>query len=170
MLRPVRTAPPLILILLALALAGCATVFSGGSSTLEATSTPSGADVTAVGIANGERLTGTTPTSFTLAKSSDYELTFELDGFRSETIVVRRTVNGWFFGNFLLGVIPMVIDAATANMWSHTLQVASVEFQDAAQNPDGSRTAYVLVRTVSGPDDPPPESARVPIRLYPTGG
>ena len=171
MTRPVPTAPPLAaLLLLAFALAGCATLFAGGPSTLEATSTPSGAHVTAVGIANGERLTGTTPTSFTLAKTSDYELTFELDGYRSETIVVRRTVNGWFFGNFLLGVIPMVIDAATSNMWSHTLQVASVEFQDAARNPDGSRTAHVVVRTVSGPDDPPPETARVPIRLHPVGG
>ncbi|MEX2500924.1 MAG: hypothetical protein WD336_01000 [Trueperaceae bacterium] len=149
--------------------AGCATIFAGGPSTLEARSTPSGAHVTAIGISNGERMTGTTPTHFTLSKTSDYELTFELAGFVSETVMVRRTVNGWFFGNFLLGVVPMVIDAATSNMWSHTLQVASVDFANASRNPDGSFTAHVVVRTVSATDDAPAASARFPLRFVPNG-
>lgn len=153
-------------LLTVLVLTGCATLVDGGPSRLEATSTPEGAEVVAVGLANGERLTGTTPTSFTLDKGSDYELTFELDGYESETVVVRRTVNGWFFGNFFLGVVPMVVDAATNNIWSHTIEVASVDFTSAAQRPDGTLEAEATVRTYDAQGQP--VVARVPITLHPT--
>jgi hypothetical protein len=160
-----------ILVLLAplalLATVGCATIVAGGPTTLDARSTPSGARVVAEGLANGERLTGTTPTTFTLDKGSDYELRFELQGFESETIVVRREVNGWFFGNFFLGVIPMIVDAATNNVWSHTLRVAEVDFTTAQRRPDGSLVADVVVHTVVNEGDP--QVARVPVLFRPAG-
>lgn len=161
--RTILTALALSPLLLA---AGCATLIDGGPSRVEATSTPAGAQVVALGVDNGERLTGTTPTSFTLDKSSDYELTFSLDGYASESIMVRRTVNGWFFGNFFLGLVPMVVDAATHNIWSHTIQVASVDFTSARHRPDGSLTADVIVRTVAAEHEP--IVARVPVIFHRT--
>jgi hypothetical protein len=162
-----RRFPALLAPLALLLTVGCATIVSGGPTALDARSTPAGARVVADGLSNGERLTGTTPTTFTLDKGSDYELTFELQGFESETIVVRREVNGWFFGNFLLGVVPMIVDAATNNVWSHTLRVAEVDFTTAERRPDGTLVADVVVHTVVNEGDP--QVARVPVVFRPTG-
>jgi hypothetical protein len=80
---------------------------------------------------------------------------------------VRREVNGWFFGNFLVGVIPMIVDAATNNIWSHTLRVAEVDFTTAQRRPDGSLVAGVVVHTVVNEGDP--RVARVPVAFRPNG-
>jgi hypothetical protein len=128
-------------------LSSCASIVAGGPSILQTNSNPSGATVTAKGLNNGENLSGKTPMSFTLDKSSDYELTFELEGYKSEVIVVRRTINGWFWGNFLLGLVPMIIDAATNNMWQHTMSIAEVDFTTQTTNSDGSIQAYATVVT-----------------------
>ncbi len=162
---PARTILRTLALLPLLAVVGCATLVDGGPTNLQARSTPSGAQVVAEGLENGERMTGTTPTSFTLDKGSDYQLTFSLAGYESEAVMVRRTVNGWFFGNFLLGVIPMVVDAATNNIWSHTIQVAEVDFTSAERRPDGTLLANVVVRTVATEGEP--SVARVPVVFHP---
>lgn len=129
-------------------LSSCASIVAGGPSVLQANSTPSGATVTAKGLSNGETLTATTPTSFTLNKGSDYTLTFELEGYQSEEIIVRRTINGWFWGNIIIGGIPgWIVDAATGNMWQHTMSIAEVDFTRQTANADGSMTAQVVVVT-----------------------
>lgn len=164
MLRPFS---PILMLTLVLVTTGCATIVAGGPSTLEAESDPSGAEVEAVGLENADSLTGTTPTTFTLDKGSDYELTFRMEGFESETVVVRREVNGWFFGNLLFGGIPGgIVDFATNNMWRHTLQVARVDFRSARSRPDGSFVADVVVRTVHPTEEP--VTMRVPLRFHPT--
>ena len=150
-----------------LATVGCATLVAGGPSTIDARSTPSGAQIVAEGLDSGERMTGTTPTTFTLDKGSDYELTFSLQGYASEAIVVRREVNGWFFGNFALGLVPMIVDAATDNMWSHTLRVAEVDFTTAQRRPDSTLVAEVVVHTIVNEGDP--QVARVPVVFHPAG-
>ena len=108
----------------------CASIVAGGPTAFSATSSPSGASVTLKGLTNGEVLSGETPASFTLNKGSDYEVTFELVGYKSETIVVRRTINGWFWGNIIIGGIPgWIVDAATNNMWEHTIKIANIELK-----------------------------------------
>jgi hypothetical protein len=146
-------------------LTSCASIVAGGPSVLTANSRPSGATVTAKGLANGETLSGTTPTTFTLNKGSDYSLTFELDGYQSEEIIVRRTINGWFWGNIIIGGIPgWIVDAATGNMWQHTLSVAEVDFTAQTANRDGSISAEVTVATFDGEGNQ--LFTRVPITFY----
>lgn len=153
-----------LIIVSAFTLSSCASIVAGGPSVLQTNSNPAGATVTAKGLNNGETLTGQTPTSFTLDKGSDYELTFELEGYRSEVIVVRRTINGWFWGNFLLGLVPMIIDAATNNMWQHTMSIAEVDFTTQTANTDGSITANVVVVTYDTEGNE--HFNRVPITFY----
>jgi len=161
---PIAPKPALLALLLLLALPGCATIVDGGPTNLQARSTPPGAQVVAEGLENGERLTGTTPTSFTLDKGSDYRLTFTLEGYESEEVVVRRDVNGWFFGNFFLGLVPLIVDAATDNMWRHTIQVAEVDFTTAQHRPDGQVLAHVVFRTVA--NEGTPAAVRVPVLFH----
>jgi PEGA domain len=158
------------IVLFTLAIAGsmlatsCASIVAGGPTIFTANSRPAGAIVTVKGINNGEQLTGETPTTFTLDKGSDYELTFELAGYKSEVIVVRRTINGWFWGNFLLGIVPMVIDAATNNMWNHTITVAEVNFESQDGNLNDGVDAMVTVLTHDSEGNE--VFARVPVRFF----
>jgi hypothetical protein len=154
----------LVVILGMFTLSSCASIVAGGPSVLTANSKPLGATVTAKGMSNGEALTGKTPTTFTLDKGSDYTLTFALGGYQSEEIIVRRTVNGWFFGNFLLGIVPMIVDAATNNMWQHTLSVANVDFTTQTANSDGSISANIIVATYDA--EGKQQFTRVPITFY----
>ena len=130
---------------LALLLSGCATMFNPGPTMFSATSTPSGATVVVTALQSNETFTQVTPADFTLQLSSDYKLTFELDGFRSEEIIVRRTINGWFIGSILLGVLPGVVDLVTGSMWNHTMTVANVDFVRGASLPDGEALALATV-------------------------
>jgi hypothetical protein len=113
--------------------AGCATIFNPEPTHFTATSTPSGATVEVVALRTNESFRQTTPASFSLDRGSDYRLTFELEGYRSEEIIVRRTVNGWFIGSVLLGLLPAVVDFATNAMWDHTMTVANVDFVRSAE-------------------------------------
>lgn len=115
-------------------LAGCATIFNPDPTSFTATSDPSGATVIVRGVQNGETFSDSTPASFSLDKGSDYQLTFELAGFESEEVIVRRTVNGWFVGSVLLGILPAVVDFATDSMWNHTMNIAHVEFNGSSAN------------------------------------
>lgn len=123
-----------LIVLGTLLLSGCATMFNPGPTNFTATSEPSGATVQVVSLRTNESFVQTTPATFTLELASDYRLTFELAGYRSEEVVVRRTVNGWFFGSILLGVLPAVVDFATGSMWEHTMTIANVEFIRGASN------------------------------------
>lgn len=130
--------------------AGCATIFSPGPTNFTATSTPSGATVQIVALATSESFTQTTPATFTLDKGSDYRLTFELAGFQSEELVVRRTVNGWFIGSVLLGILPAVVDFATDSMWDHTMTVANVEFTRSAETAAPEAVATIGITEEDG--------------------
>jgi hypothetical protein len=111
-----------------LLMAGCATMFNPGPTMFSATSEPIGATVTVVSLATNVSVTYRTPATFPLNLNSDYRLTFELVGYRSEELAIRRTVNAWFIGSVLLGVLPAVVDFVTGSMWEHTMKVAHVEF------------------------------------------
>lgn len=113
-------------------LTGCATIFSPGPTQFTATSDPSGATVEVTGVQNTESFTQTTPASFALSTGSDYNLTFELAGYESETITVRRTVDAWIVGSVLLGLLPVIVDVVTNNHMNHTMTVAHVDFTEQA--------------------------------------
>jgi PEGA domain len=48
----------------------------------------------------------------------EYKVKIVLDGFEPYEIVLQRKVDGWFFGNLLIGgVIGIVVDAVTGSMY-----------------------------------------------------
>lgn len=125
-------------------------MFNPGPTMFSATSTPSGATVVVTALQSSEAFTQVTPADFSLELSSDYRLVFELDGYRSEEIIVRRTINGWFVGSVLLGLLPAVVDFMTGSMWNHTMTVANVEFIRGARLPDGEALAYATIGISDG--------------------
>lgn len=101
-------------------LTGCATVMTGNPSSLTINSMPEGATVIIRGLNNGEKIVKNTPTEIVLNKNSDYDLQFELQGYQSDTVYIRRKIRGEFWLNlFFADVIGLAIDYTSDNMWVH---------------------------------------------------
>jgi len=119
-----------LVVVMAFVITGCASIVAGGPSVLNVNTVPKDVKVTIVGLGNGETLSQNTPCIFTLNKNSDYKVTLEYQGYKSEEMVIRRGINGWFWGNILFGgIVGMVIDGVTQNMWDHNLHALNIEMQ-----------------------------------------
>ena len=121
--------PLVSLLIVALAIIGftrCATIVHGPNKTVEITSQPTKAMVYI-----DDKVYGPTPVSVSLSRrgrledepaaKKQYKVRVELEGYYPYEIGIRRTVDGWFFGNVLIGgFIGIIIDAATGSMYNLT--------------------------------------------------
>ena len=103
------------------ALAGCASVTRGWTEQISISSTPAGAVATVTGSDNH---TCTTPCAVQVNRNSDLQVSFELNGFEPEVVVLTKeianTVVAGFAGNLLLGgIIGMGVDAANGAPLDH---------------------------------------------------
>ena len=93
----------------AIAVGGCAAIFSPGPDPVAFRSEPEGADV----LVNGEKL-GVTPVTLELKPSKVYIVTFRKDGYEDATVTLTTHVQaGWVVLDILTGVIGVAVDAGT---------------------------------------------------------
>jgi hypothetical protein len=122
---------------------GCASIFNGNASMLNIMTNPDNATVTIKGSQSGEKIIQHTPCSITLNKNSDYTVAITYAGYQSENIIITRGINGWFWGNlFLGGVVGMVIDYSTNNMWYHTPSNINIDLTKLSSLPDTISIEY----------------------------
>lgn len=108
----------LISVVCALALAGCATVFSGTTQEVSFQSQPDGANVIV-----GGKVIGKTPLTTMLKKEKNQTLVFEKEGYKSITMQLSTRINGWFWGNILgglSGLLSSTTDATTGAVIEYT--------------------------------------------------
>lgn len=79
-------------------LTGCATIVKGPNQQMSFTSEPAGASVVM-----GGRVLGQTPFTLLMKKKSDQSITFEKDGYKSQSIALSTRLEGWFWGNIVFG-------------------------------------------------------------------
>ena len=79
-------------------LGGCASIISGKSQEVSFDSQPDGVTVDV----NGKVL-GKTPFTVTIARKSDQSITFTKDGYKPTTMRLETSINGWFWGNIVIG-------------------------------------------------------------------
>ncbi len=114
------------IILLALLMTNCAAIIHGNKQLVNFSSQPSGAKVYIDG-----KDYGTTPTSVELKRigrlkgestvKKEYNVKIDLEGYYPYEIKVKRTVDGWFFGNLIFGgLVGIIIDAASGSMYKLT--------------------------------------------------
>ena len=90
-------------------LSSCATIMTGTTSQVSFDSNPKGAQIYAV-TKKGKIEIGTTPTVSTISKTTK-SIEFRMDKYYKETVYIQTTLNGWYFGNLILGGIPgMAVD------------------------------------------------------------
>jgi len=116
----------LLSILPFLALVNCATVVSKSSYPVSFTSNPSGCKVVVRNDKGAVVHQGVTPSSAVLSarggyfKPASYTVDFSKSGRPAQSIQLTATLDGWYFGNLLVGGLigMLVIDPSTGAMWS----------------------------------------------------
>ncbi len=105
---------------------GCASIFSKSIYPVSINSTPSEAKIT---IENSSKLRvyeGVTPATVRLNssegffKKATYSIKFEKEGHATKTISIQSKLDGWYFGNLLIGGFlgMLIIDPATGAMFA----------------------------------------------------
>ncbi|WP_276503551.1 PEGA domain-containing protein [Terrimonas pollutisoli] len=104
---------------------GCASIVSKSSWPFSVTTEPEGARVSITNKRGREVFRGKTPVAMKLksgagffAKES-YTITLQLNGYETKKINVECKLNGWYFGNILIGGLLgfLIIDPATGAMY-----------------------------------------------------
>ncbi len=115
----------LVFLGLSLFLESCATIFGKSSYPLYINSTPRGARIAVKNNLGVEVFKGITPSTVIL-KSSDgymskahYLVNISSTGYEDQIIPVQFTINGWYFGNILIGGFlgMLVVDPLTGAMF-----------------------------------------------------
>ena len=104
---------------------GCASIVSKSSWPFMVHTTPSGAKVTITNKKGREIFSGRTPTALRLKsgagffRKESYLVTLQMDGYETKKINVECKINGWYFGNILIGGLLgfLIIDPATGAMY-----------------------------------------------------
>lgn len=129
---------------------GCASIVSKSNWPVSIDSRPSGATVSIVNRKGIEVYNGKTPAALKLKSGSkffsreSYTLTFTLEGYKTQKVNLECKVNGWYWGNLLLGgVIGMlIIDPATGAMYKLDSETVDVGLKKEQSN--SSSTLNIL--------------------------
>lgn len=103
----------------------CATIVSKSSYPVTFGSSPAGTTVTVTNREHVEVFKGKTPCAVKLKAGSkffskeQYTLKFSRSGYEDRIVPINFKINGWYFGNILIGgaIGMLVVDPATGAMW-----------------------------------------------------
>ncbi|MEX6686539.1 hypothetical protein QTN47_03485 [Danxiaibacter flavus] len=120
-----RTRLSAIAVAFAMLSTGCASIVSKSNWPFSVDTNPAGAEISVTNRKGIEVYKGTSPAAFKLKSGSSffakesYTITLTKSGFETKKMTVECKLNGWYFGNILLGgVIGMlIIDPATGAMY-----------------------------------------------------
>jgi hypothetical protein len=154
--------------ILAIALAGCATILGKSQRPVTITSHPDGAEISIVNRAGETIYKGATPTTVTLKagsgyfKSAIYTVSFSRDGYLPRQAEIAHRPNGWYLGGNLVfgGVIGwLVVDPVTGAMWK-------LDDLDVVLEPDGDASHVEGSLNILQLDDVPEDlrGSLVPLR------
>jgi hypothetical protein len=86
-------------------------------------------------------------------KGQSYTVRFELDGYRTDEVVIRSEMSGWYWGNLVFGGLigMLVVDPLTGSMWNLSPDKLdrSLNPQQVAALKSGSGFIVTLVSEVS---------------------
>lgn len=116
---------PVILMAVPLFIASCATIVSKSSYPVAIDTRPEGANVSITDKKGKEVYKGQTPSTVVLKSGAgffskaEYQVKLSAPGYAEQVIPVNYKLNGWYFGNLLIGGVlgMLIIDPATGAMW-----------------------------------------------------
>lgn len=125
----------LLFILALCSLNSCATIVSKSSYPLKITTNPEGVNLLIKDADGLEIFKGSSPATVKLKagagffKRAAYTLTVSGDGFKEQILPINFKLDGWYFGNLLIGGIlgMLIIDPATGAMYKLENQLMNVD-------------------------------------------
>jgi len=126
-------------------LTGCASIMTGSTQAISFNSSPPGASIVVDGADMGK-----TPATLNLKRNKGYAVSIQLEGYETQAINLDRSVNGWVWGNILLGgLIGLVVDASTGAMYKLTPeQVSATMGQTVAYDGTGDMLVVAIAMNV----------------------
>jgi len=118
---------------------GCATIVTGKYQTIPVTSEPPGVKVRS---SSGPYII--TPGSFQLRRNEDHTLVGEYPGAEPQQRVLKHQLQGWFWGNILLGgIIGGVVDLASGSYGQLAPDRVHFDFTNAGQTIESRKRSYL---------------------------
>ena len=135
------------------AASGCASILGGGTSQpVSMVSLPTSATFTVRSSSGIQMAQGQTPQSISLPRRNEYQIEVAAKGFQTQTVALTRGLNGWVWGNFLVGWIigfaVDFIDGAAYKLEPALVAVSLVQIK--ADNGTPGTGALVELRSQSG--------------------
>jgi len=128
-----------------LGLAGCATIMGDKTQLLGIKSTPDAALIKITDEKGSQVFDGKTPTTVTLQKGDGsyfggktYQVSITKEGYKPATVTLNSKVNGWYVGNILFGGLIgwLIVDPFTGAMYN--LKPENIDTQLSAQGVSGT--------------------------------
>ena len=128
-----------VLALAVVAVSGCSSIVSDNKYSVRVKSEPIGANFEVINSDNRVIDSGVTPATVRLKSSegyfngAEYRVVYEKDGYQSNDTVIDSSLDGWYWGNILIGggLGFFVIDPLTGAMWelpdSATSKLSKIE-------------------------------------------
>ena len=106
-------------------LSGCSSIVSDSNYAVAINSVPTGAQFVVTNKAGQSVQSGVTPSTITLRagagffQGETYTVTMKKEGFSDKLYTLDSTIDGWYFGNILIGGLVglLVVDPATGAMF-----------------------------------------------------
>ncbi len=100
----------------AIVITGCASIITGTEQTMTFNSEPDGATVIVAG-----KTLGKTPITVKIPKDKNLSMTFEKDGYKSYTTQLSTHLQGWFWGNIVIGgLLGSTTDGISGAMYEYS--------------------------------------------------
>jgi hypothetical protein len=113
------------LIVASMLFSSCATIFGKSSYPVSINTNPAGANISITDKKGTEVYKGQSPTTVTLKSSSgyfskaQYQVKLNSPGYAEQIVPINYKLNGWYFGNILIGGLigMLIVDPATGAMY-----------------------------------------------------
>ena len=136
----------------------CASIINGKSQDIFISSQPKGAKILV-----DDKDYGVTPKTLGLPRmgrmegepssKKEYKITLTLEGYMPYETILQRKVDGWFFGNLLIGgIIGIVVDAVTGSMYKLTPNQISAQMKISGANVFNHKKGEIFIATTLKPD------------------
>ena len=119
----------------------CATIISGSKQNIKFSSNPSLASVFIDEVEMGK-----TPFEMKLSRKREHEIMIKLDGYQTYETTLTKKLNGWFFGNILIGgLVGIIIDPITGAMYNLTPKEINAQNNKGIAFKSNSKDVYVVI-------------------------